>query len=196
MTQHTLFAASVLYLNSISVTWSARIQIILTFTKLLAITIIIVPGMYQLFKGKSLKSASPHALLYQSSDHPQEPRRHLLFYLYYYFSRTSPGLHTETQLQYLTGFPLPQTKTCTVNITSKPCTSQKTGAHSKHQGISQCPHSSGSEVSSISYGPHFNIRICNLTPHVLLVLFHFTCAFYWSFSDIKLMKLLYGQVSI
>lgn len=44
---------SVMYLNSISVTWSARIQILLTFTKLLAIIIIIVPGMYELFKGET-----------------------------------------------------------------------------------------------------------------------------------------------
>ncbi|KAI3352112.1 hypothetical protein L3Q82_020927 [Scortum barcoo] len=44
---------SVMYLNSMSVTWTARIQIFLTFSKLLAITIIIVPGMYQLFKGET-----------------------------------------------------------------------------------------------------------------------------------------------
>uniref|UniRef100_A0AAX7SXI9 Cystine/glutamate transporter n=1 Tax=Astatotilapia calliptera TaxID=8154 RepID=A0AAX7SXI9_ASTCA len=42
---------SVMYLNSMSVTWTARIQIFLTVSKLLAIAIIIVPGMYQLFKG-------------------------------------------------------------------------------------------------------------------------------------------------
>ncbi|KAM3843139.1 cystine/glutamate transporter [Diretmus argenteus] len=44
---------SVMYLNSMSVTWTARIQIMLTFSKLLAIAIIIVPGMYQLFKGET-----------------------------------------------------------------------------------------------------------------------------------------------
>uniref|UniRef100_UPI0037E8B16B cystine/glutamate transporter n=1 Tax=Semicossyphus pulcher TaxID=241346 RepID=UPI0037E8B16B len=44
---------SVMYLNSMSVTWSARIQIFLTCCKLLAISIIIVPGMYQLFKGET-----------------------------------------------------------------------------------------------------------------------------------------------
>ncbi|KAK9517627.1 hypothetical protein VZT92_022980 [Zoarces viviparus] len=44
---------SVMYLNSMSVTWTARIQILLTFSKLLAISIIIVPGMYQLFKGET-----------------------------------------------------------------------------------------------------------------------------------------------
>ncbi|CAB1416240.1 unnamed protein product [Pleuronectes platessa] len=44
---------SVMYLNSMSVTWSARIQIFLTFSKLLAIAIIIVPGLYQLFKGET-----------------------------------------------------------------------------------------------------------------------------------------------
>uniref|UniRef100_A0A8C5H8V8 Cystine/glutamate transporter n=1 Tax=Gouania willdenowi TaxID=441366 RepID=A0A8C5H8V8_GOUWI len=44
---------SVMYLNSMSVTWTARIQNILTLSKLLAIAIIIVPGMYQLFKGET-----------------------------------------------------------------------------------------------------------------------------------------------
>ncbi|XP_071769695.1 cystine/glutamate transporter [Centroberyx gerrardi] len=44
---------SIMYLNSMSVTWSARIQIFLTFSKLLAIATIIVPGMYQLFKGET-----------------------------------------------------------------------------------------------------------------------------------------------
>ncbi|XP_074505700.1 cystine/glutamate transporter-like [Sebastes fasciatus] len=44
---------SVMYLNSMSVTWTNRIQIFLTFSKLLAIGIIIVPGMYQLFKGET-----------------------------------------------------------------------------------------------------------------------------------------------
>ncbi|XP_041653615.1 cystine/glutamate transporter [Cheilinus undulatus] len=44
---------SVMYLNSMSVTWTTRIQIFLTFSKLLAIAIIIVPGMYQLFKGET-----------------------------------------------------------------------------------------------------------------------------------------------
>ncbi|CAN9514523.1 unnamed protein product [Ophioblennius macclurei] len=44
---------SVMYLNSMSVTWTARIQIVLTFSKLLAIALIIVPGLYQLFKGET-----------------------------------------------------------------------------------------------------------------------------------------------
>ncbi|XP_040904381.1 cystine/glutamate transporter [Toxotes jaculatrix] len=44
---------SVIYLNSMSVTWTARIQIVLTLSKLLAIAIIIVPGLYQLFKGET-----------------------------------------------------------------------------------------------------------------------------------------------
>lgn len=44
---------SVIYLNSMSVTWTARIQILLTISKLLAIATIIVPGMYQLFKGET-----------------------------------------------------------------------------------------------------------------------------------------------
>ncbi|KAM4732074.1 cystine/glutamate transporter isoform 2-T2 [Anableps anableps] len=44
---------SVIYLNSMSVTWTARIQILLTISKLAAIATIIVPGMYQLFKGET-----------------------------------------------------------------------------------------------------------------------------------------------
>lgn len=53
--KHSAFVsvASVMYLNSMSVTWTARVQIFLTFSKLLAIGIIIVPGMYQLFKGRT-----------------------------------------------------------------------------------------------------------------------------------------------
>ncbi|XP_068181539.1 cystine/glutamate transporter isoform X2 [Antennarius striatus] len=45
--------ASVMYLNSMSVTWTTRLQTFLTVCKLLAILAIIVPGMYQLFKGKT-----------------------------------------------------------------------------------------------------------------------------------------------
>ncbi|ERE87834.1 cystine/glutamate transporter [Cricetulus griseus] len=41
----------VMVLNSMSVSWSARIQIFLTFCKLTAILIIIVPGVIQLIKG-------------------------------------------------------------------------------------------------------------------------------------------------
>ncbi|XP_039607615.1 cystine/glutamate transporter [Polypterus senegalus] len=44
---------SVMYLNSMSVSWSARIQIFLTFCKLLAMLIIIFPGLFQLFKGET-----------------------------------------------------------------------------------------------------------------------------------------------
>ncbi|XP_068181538.1 cystine/glutamate transporter isoform X1 [Antennarius striatus] len=44
---------SVMYLNSMSVTWTTRLQTFLTVCKLLAILAIIVPGMYQLFKGKT-----------------------------------------------------------------------------------------------------------------------------------------------
>ncbi|XP_029986557.1 cystine/glutamate transporter-like [Sphaeramia orbicularis] len=42
-----------MYLNCMSVTWSTRLQIFLTFCKLLAIAVIIIPGMYQLFKGQT-----------------------------------------------------------------------------------------------------------------------------------------------
>ncbi|XP_042706270.1 cystine/glutamate transporter isoform X2 [Chrysemys picta bellii] len=43
----------VMVLNSMSVSWSARIQIFLTFCKLVAILIIIVPGVMQLIKGET-----------------------------------------------------------------------------------------------------------------------------------------------
>uniref|UniRef100_A0A8C6QXX5 Cystine/glutamate transporter n=1 Tax=Nannospalax galili TaxID=1026970 RepID=A0A8C6QXX5_NANGA len=43
----------VMVLNSMSVSWSARIQIFLTFCKLTAILIIIVPGVIQLIKGQT-----------------------------------------------------------------------------------------------------------------------------------------------
>ncbi|XP_048365841.1 cystine/glutamate transporter [Sphaerodactylus townsendi] len=43
----------VMLLNSMSVSWSARIQIFLTFCKLVAILIIIVPGVMQLIKGET-----------------------------------------------------------------------------------------------------------------------------------------------
>uniref|UniRef100_A0A7M4EKZ4 Cystine/glutamate transporter n=1 Tax=Crocodylus porosus TaxID=8502 RepID=A0A7M4EKZ4_CROPO len=42
----------VMVLNSMSVSWSARLQIFLTFCKLVAILIIIVPGVMQLIKGE------------------------------------------------------------------------------------------------------------------------------------------------
>ncbi|CAM4615483.1 hypothetical protein PO909_007016 [Leuciscus waleckii] len=42
-----------MYLNSMSVTWTARIQIFLTFSKLLVFAIIILPGLYLLFKGET-----------------------------------------------------------------------------------------------------------------------------------------------
>ncbi|XP_066576244.1 cystine/glutamate transporter isoform X2 [Amia ocellicauda] len=44
---------SVMYLNSMSVTWTARIQIFLTFCKLTALACIIIPGIIQLFKGET-----------------------------------------------------------------------------------------------------------------------------------------------
>ncbi|XP_043825651.1 cystine/glutamate transporter [Dromiciops gliroides] len=44
---------TVMVLNSMSVSWSARIQIFLTFCKLTAIMIIIVPGIMQLIKGQT-----------------------------------------------------------------------------------------------------------------------------------------------
>ncbi|XP_026803253.3 cystine/glutamate transporter [Pangasianodon hypophthalmus] len=44
---------TVMYINSMSVSWTARLQIFLTFSKLLAMAIIIVPGLYQLFRGET-----------------------------------------------------------------------------------------------------------------------------------------------
>ncbi|XP_027019403.1 cystine/glutamate transporter [Tachysurus fulvidraco] len=43
----------VMYINSMSVSWTARLQVLLTFSKLLAMAIIIVPGLYQLFRGET-----------------------------------------------------------------------------------------------------------------------------------------------
>ncbi|XP_077588636.1 cystine/glutamate transporter isoform X1 [Stigmatopora nigra] len=44
---------SVMFTNSMSVTWTARIQIFFTVSKLVAIATIIFPGLYQLFKGET-----------------------------------------------------------------------------------------------------------------------------------------------
>ncbi|XP_061643683.1 cystine/glutamate transporter isoform X1 [Phyllopteryx taeniolatus] len=44
---------SVMYTNSMSVRWTARIQIFFTLCKLVAISTIIVPGVYQFFKGET-----------------------------------------------------------------------------------------------------------------------------------------------
>ncbi|KAF5894775.1 cystine/glutamate transporter, partial [Clarias magur] len=44
---------TVMYINSISVSWTARLQIFLTFSKLLAVVIIIIPGLYQLCRGET-----------------------------------------------------------------------------------------------------------------------------------------------
>uniref|UniRef100_A0A4W4G0B3 Cystine/glutamate transporter n=1 Tax=Electrophorus electricus TaxID=8005 RepID=A0A4W4G0B3_ELEEL len=44
---------AVMYINSMSVSWTARLQIFLTCSKLLAMVIIIIPGLYQLFKGET-----------------------------------------------------------------------------------------------------------------------------------------------
>ncbi|XP_026553625.1 cystine/glutamate transporter [Pseudonaja textilis] len=49
---YTKFAV-VMVLNSMSVSWSARLQIFLTFCKLVAILIIIVPGVMQLIRGET-----------------------------------------------------------------------------------------------------------------------------------------------
>ncbi|KAJ3587981.1 hypothetical protein NHX12_011575 [Muraenolepis orangiensis] len=44
---------AVLFLNSMSVTWTSRIQIFLTFAKLIVILSIILPGLYLLFRGET-----------------------------------------------------------------------------------------------------------------------------------------------
>ena len=99
MTWISLSVASVMYLNSMSVTWSARIQIFLTFSKLLAITIIIVPGLYQLFKGKTSNS---HCQYYTGAPSASQVQGNVVFLCFSgWFSR----VHTE-QLQQLTQLPL------------------------------------------------------------------------------------------
>ncbi|XP_072440181.1 cystine/glutamate transporter isoform X2 [Chiloscyllium punctatum] len=49
----TIGITAVMYVNSMSVSWTARLQIFLTFCKLAAILIIIFPGMVCLFKGET-----------------------------------------------------------------------------------------------------------------------------------------------
>ncbi|XP_043530027.1 cystine/glutamate transporter [Chiloscyllium plagiosum] len=49
----TIGITAVMYVNSMSVSWTARLQIFLTFCKLVAILIIIFPGMVCLFKGET-----------------------------------------------------------------------------------------------------------------------------------------------
>ncbi|XP_041051589.1 cystine/glutamate transporter [Carcharodon carcharias] len=49
----TIGITAVMYINSMSVSWTARLQIFLTFCKLAAILIIIFPGMMHLFKGET-----------------------------------------------------------------------------------------------------------------------------------------------
>uniref|UniRef100_A0A3B4AFQ6 Cystine/glutamate transporter n=1 Tax=Periophthalmus magnuspinnatus TaxID=409849 RepID=A0A3B4AFQ6_9GOBI len=49
----TIGITAVMYLNAMSVTWSARVQIFLTFSKLLAIAIIVVPGLYLIMTGET-----------------------------------------------------------------------------------------------------------------------------------------------
>lgn len=49
----TIGITAIMYINSMSVSWSARLQICLTFFKLGAILIIIIPGMVLLCKGET-----------------------------------------------------------------------------------------------------------------------------------------------
>ncbi|XP_048401374.1 cystine/glutamate transporter [Stegostoma tigrinum] len=49
----TIGITAVMYINSVSVSWTARLQVFLTFCKLVAILIIIFPGMVSLFKGET-----------------------------------------------------------------------------------------------------------------------------------------------
>ncbi|KAJ0049994.1 hypothetical protein NL108_009952, partial [Boleophthalmus pectinirostris] len=49
----TIGITAVMYLNAMSVTWSARVQIFLTFSKLLAIAIIVLPGLYRILTGET-----------------------------------------------------------------------------------------------------------------------------------------------
>ena len=60
-------SATVMYLNCMSVSWTARLQIFLTGCKLLAMAIIIIPGFYQLYKGV-------RALLGQLHYNPNHPK--------------------------------------------------------------------------------------------------------------------------
>ncbi|XP_072112347.1 cystine/glutamate transporter isoform X4 [Mobula birostris] len=55
----TIGITVIMYINCISVSWTARLQISLTFCKLVAILIIIIPGMVQLFKGETQNFSQP-----------------------------------------------------------------------------------------------------------------------------------------
>ncbi|XP_051901111.1 cystine/glutamate transporter [Pristis pectinata] len=55
----TIGITVIMYINSISVSWTARLQIFLTFCKLAAILIIVIPGMMQLFKGETQHFSQP-----------------------------------------------------------------------------------------------------------------------------------------
>lgn len=69
--------ALVMVLNSTSVSWSARIQMFLTFCKLVAILIIIVPGVIQLIKGMKWKvNALKELLSLPSAVFPHLPLPH------------------------------------------------------------------------------------------------------------------------
>ncbi|TSL89892.1 Cystine/glutamate transporter [Bagarius yarrelli] len=58
---------AVMYINSMSVSWTARLQIFLTFVKLLAMVIIIVPGLYQLIREDT--DRCNHAAVYLPTSH-------------------------------------------------------------------------------------------------------------------------------
>ncbi|XP_032876585.1 cystine/glutamate transporter [Amblyraja radiata] len=55
----TIGITAIMYINSMSVSWSARLQICLTFFKLGAILIIVIPGMVLLFKGETQNFHQP-----------------------------------------------------------------------------------------------------------------------------------------
>lgn len=125
--------ASVMYLNSMSVTWTARIQIFLTFSKLLAIAIIIVPGMYQLFKGKtpssSPSSSSPVIAAISARLEAQPPPRvcRTLF-------RNILRLHTERSAATINSAP------CKYDLEAFEGLDTQLLTVSHNAGISQCPH--------------------------------------------------------
>ncbi|XP_072292004.1 cystine/glutamate transporter [Eucyclogobius newberryi] len=54
----TMGITAVMYLNAMSVTWSARVQILLTCCKLLALALIVAPGLYLLLTGETSNFAN------------------------------------------------------------------------------------------------------------------------------------------
>ena len=77
------FAVVIFYLNSVSVVWTTRLQVILTIAKCIGLSIIILTGLVLLCKGKLLIRFSL-TLLYRTFQHSMYVHDH---YCDYYYTR-------------------------------------------------------------------------------------------------------------